>query len=404
MPGNFFTRQIFWLPFFFLILLFIFFLFRRGIRVPDRLVFFLNTLFLVLTLVEVFSFAINRFKYKAEQEKIADLENITDKTERELPDIYIIVLDEYAGIASTKAQAGYDNAEFVSALRNDGFFVADSSLSNYNFTLYSVASVLQMNYVHEANVKSPILPDYSFIYRKLFDTKAFQMAKSLNYEIHSNSWYPTKADKRFEHIVLRKRIRSLISAQTVIEKKWTNNLLNNAGFWDPFGVAEDNLIQYDDYNMELIRHLKLLAQESAENPRFIFTHLMMPHFPYYKNEEAQAFPIDSLKKINRNSVEHYLAYLKYTNRQLLSVVKAIEKSSSRPFSVLLISDHGYRDWQTSSSIKWAYNNFFAWKSSDGKYPKMDLPVSLVNSLRFLFNHEFGAKLDYLNHSSHPVTF
>jgi hypothetical protein len=203
---------------------------------------------------------------------------------------------------------------------------------------------------------------------------------------------------------LRKRIRSLISAQTVIEKKWTNNLLNNAGFWDPFGVAEDNLIQYDDYNMELIRHLKLLAQESAENPRFIFTHLMMPHFPYYKNEEAQAFPIDSLKKINRNSVEHYLAYLKYTNRQLLSVVKAIEKSSSRPFSVLLISDHGYRDWQTSSSIKWAYNNFFAWKSSDGKYPKMDLPVSLVNSLRFLFNHEFGAKLDYLNHSSHPVTF
>jgi hypothetical protein len=404
MPGNFFTRQIFWLPFFFLILLFTFFLFRRGVRVPDRLVFFLNTLFLALTLVEVFSFAINRFKYKAEQEKISDLENITDKTERELPDIYIIVLDEYAGIASTKAQAGFNNATFVSALRYNGFFVADSSLSNYNFTPYSIASLLQMDYLYDASTKVPIEVNYPEVFSRLFDTRTFRVLNKLGYSINTFCWYPTNADREFDNPVLRRRIRSFVNAQTLVERNWTNNLAKNAEHWDFLGVAERNLLQYKGYNHEMINQLKLSVSKKGKLPSFTFLHLMMPHFPFYYNENAWEFPVDSLKKIDRHSKDHYLGYLKFTNQQILSVVKYIDQKSVRPYSLLIVSDHGYRGWKSDGAINLIYNNFFAWKSSDRKYPLIETPVSLVNSMRYILNYELGLSLEYLPQIIQPISY
>lgn len=403
-PGAFISRQIFWFPLFFIVLLYALYLFRKGMRVPDRLLVFLNVLFLTLTVIEVFSYGINRFKNNDGQKDVAEVENIIDQAGKGLPDIYIIVLDEYAGIASTKAQAGYDNAEFVSALRNDGFFVADSSLCNYNFTPYSVASLLQMDYLFDKSAKTPIEVNYPEVFEKLFDTKTFRILKNYGYDVHTFCWYPTKADKEFDNAVLRRRIRSFVNAQNLLERNWTNNLTRNAEFWDFLGVAERNLLQYKVYNREIIDRVKLSKPITEGKPLFTFAHLMMPHFPFYNDENYWEYPIDSLKKIDRYSSDHYLAYLKYTNQEILSLLKSIEQKSVRPYSLLIVSDHGYRGWRSEDANSLVYNNFFAWKSSDRKYPIMENPISLVNSMRFLFNYEFGSSWEYLPQIIQPISY
>ena len=63
------------------------------------------------------------------------------------PDIYLLLADGYPGNSSVKDLLGYDNSGFETQLKNRGFHIVDSSRSNYNFTAFSVASLLSMNYL-----------------------------------------------------------------------------------------------------------------------------------------------------------------------------------------------------------------------------------------------------------------
>lgn len=64
------------------------------------------------------------------------------------PDIYLIVLDAYARSDILQELYDYDNGEFIDNLRQRGFYVADSSRSNYVSTAQSLTSLLNMNYLH----------------------------------------------------------------------------------------------------------------------------------------------------------------------------------------------------------------------------------------------------------------
>ena len=63
------------------------------------------------------------------------------------PDIYYIILDEYAREDDLSTNFSYDNSLFLNNLRKMGFFVADWSQSNYTYTLFSLTSSLNLNYL-----------------------------------------------------------------------------------------------------------------------------------------------------------------------------------------------------------------------------------------------------------------
>ena len=62
-------------------------------------------------------------------------------------DIYLIIADEYAGNQELRHYFGYDNSSFENELTRRGFCMINDSKSNYNFTPFSVASMLNMAFL-----------------------------------------------------------------------------------------------------------------------------------------------------------------------------------------------------------------------------------------------------------------
>ena len=73
---------------------------------------------------------------------------LPDQEQTNLPDIYYIILDEYAGADSLEKNFNFDNIEFISALSKRGFFMPSNSYSNYPYTLLSIPSILNMQYLN----------------------------------------------------------------------------------------------------------------------------------------------------------------------------------------------------------------------------------------------------------------
>lgn len=77
------------------------------------------------------------------------------------PPVYLVLLDSYLGSAGLREYFQYENTGFESLLRQQGFHVVDSTHSNYKYTLYSMASLLNMQYLEEAH---PALINNHFAY------------------------------------------------------------------------------------------------------------------------------------------------------------------------------------------------------------------------------------------------
>ena len=69
------------------------------------------------------------------------------------PDVYYIILDDYANSKSLEKYLDYDNQEFINFLAKHGFDVADQSYSNYPSTLFSLPSIMNMKYVNYLSEK-----------------------------------------------------------------------------------------------------------------------------------------------------------------------------------------------------------------------------------------------------------
>ena len=73
-----------------------------------------------------------------------------------LPDIYYIILDEYARVDTLNEFWGYDNSEFIDYLTSRGFYVASESRSNCHGTILSLPTCLNMKYINDiVNSTSP---------------------------------------------------------------------------------------------------------------------------------------------------------------------------------------------------------------------------------------------------------
>ena len=72
-----------------------------------------------------------------------------------LPDIYYIVLDRYANARTLEEVYDYDNSEFINHLSDEGFYVANDSVSNYDHTDSSLISSLNMDFIQNAMAESP---------------------------------------------------------------------------------------------------------------------------------------------------------------------------------------------------------------------------------------------------------
>ena len=101
------------------------------------------------------------------------------------PDIYVIIADEYAGEKQLRDIFSFDNKFFIQQLQERGFHTIRNSTSNYNFTPYSIASTLDMNYLgNEHSEKQQLL---AHTYDRTRNNTLLRYLLANGYEFHNLS-------------------------------------------------------------------------------------------------------------------------------------------------------------------------------------------------------------------------
>jgi hypothetical protein len=310
-----------------------------------------------------------------------------------LPDIYLIVLDEYAASRITRQLIAFDNRDFQDSLRTLGFRIPMATWSNYSFTAASIASMLDMRHVDAVaepdGGRRSLVPLNNII----AENAAFTLARSRGYRIifvPSSGFEGTRsspaADRTLgpdtplewfaEHATSPLAVE--IAKLSVIGSALTVARVRLGNPWRVLGP---------------FRRLREAVKEPG--PKFVFAHAMMTHQPYQFTSECEWASLDTPVY----GLSGYRAQLECANRQLLDIVDDI-LASGRPSVILLQGDHGTSvlgglilpDPRAASAAQVAerLGAFSAYRLPDGS--ALPDTITPVNLLRLVFNRYLGTAL------------
>lgn len=354
---------------------------------------YLNILLLILIVVDIAVLTSKNLKTGA-----GKTEQMVSCTGSNYPDIYLIIVDEYAGRQQLLELFNYNNNPFLDSLKEKGFFVATNSRSNYDYTTYSVASILDMDYLaltkEEISTGDPI-PGY----RTIFDNNLVSLLKSWNYDFYNYSFFDFKesfTNTANSFIPGREKLVTSSTLFSRLKKEAWIPLLNRIDIdWALKELKYENL----NYNRGVIDGTMYTVKNKSNRPKFVYTHLEMPHFPYYFDKEGRLYDYSELKKDYLQNDSTYLGYLQYTNKELLKFVGNILKQNRNPPIIVLMSDHGWRHYPSTKDPRYRYMNLLSVYLPDKKYEQFSDSITNVNLFRTILNKSFCQKFPLLKDSS-----
>jgi Sulfatase len=401
MPGLFLLRHTYFIPLLLLLLAGSAFLIARS-KPTAKGALFLNTallLFIGMDAAQVGWKAYTRPWQKNSQENSAQL---TDCHGCAKNDIYLIIVDEYAGKKTLQDIFHFTNTPFEDSLRSLGFQVAQNSFSNYKFTPFSMASFFNMNYL-PLKKEDAGEDNFRVVFKYLYHNPLIPFLEKSGYTIYNNSIFPFKG---YPHHIRQSFIpygENIILYHTLHRK-----LLRELGFHLTrfnFYKKEYERIIYEprELNEQLLKETTALAATPSDKPKFVYTHLFLPHYPYFFNSRGQAYPFETLLEGEQKNGEHYTEYLQYSNARILNLIKTIRQQSTRPPVILLLSDHGFRFHKENTAPAYTFYNLNAIYLPSGNYTGFYDSISNVNTIRIFLNNELGQKLPLLKDTSYLLS-
>lgn len=404
-PIVFFSRYSFLLGLALCILFGLFVFFRKSKKPFQRFSIYLNALFLVYILTDL---GIGLWKSILTPDSGLAVYQFESETEYHpcdtcaKPNIYFLLYDEYGNSKSLEEQFGFHN-NLDSILLKKNFIIQTGSQSNYNFTPFSMASVLNMKYLdHVKNPDAVTLKDYTtcnLLIRnneviRLLDREKYEI---VNYSIFDLAGNPSPVDQSFLPLKTK-----LISDRTLFA-----HMNKDIGWllvvkW-PFSLLKKNYFLRHRYNNEKFQELVLQAsRQKTTRPRFIYSHFYLPHVPYFYDRHGNLRDLNVLASENEhNPYKPYLEYLLYANTQITKLVESIQHNDPTAV-ILLLSDHGYRQVDNSNAAHFFRNLnavYLPEQHRKGFYQNM----TSVNFFRVLLNELFHQKLPLLADSTIRLT-
>lgn len=395
-PASFVSRHIFVIPFFFLLLIALAVILKKIKKEPVKVSRFLNTLLLLLILIDSGILLSKSLTKRNSPSSVPAIFKACDSCSK--PDIYFILLDEYAGNTALIDLFSFDNNNFTTELEKRKFHTIPRGFSNYNYTPFSVASILNMNYL-DLQGRERGKKDLTYCYETIRDNQLLQFLKHHKYTFYNYSVFDFEGQPaRTRETFLPAKTR-LITSQTLLSRFDKEIRFNLITRWKSKSNLK-TLTYYNKENNENIYTLtwRLAGKKSAQ-PKFVYTHLMMPHYPYYFDKNGKERPFEQVTEGNQTNKAAYVEYLQHTNKQIISLVDHILKSSERPPIIVLMGDHGFRHFTQPVDTKYHFLNMTAIHLPSANYTGLHDSLSSVNIFRTILNTEFRQQLPYLKDSS-----
>jgi hypothetical protein len=332
--------------------------------------------------VEIANFAL----YKPNSIKLENDFNLgATSTGASHPDIYYIILDHYSSNESLKSY-NHDNQYFTDFLKEQGFYIATNSLSNYNYTSSSLSSSLNGSYLNVPNKTRYSLEDASTLIKLIKESKVPKILAREGYDLNTYGIYE-----------VQQHSGKLMSRPDDKAGK-SNSLLSTVlrAAFQRFDVADQQLIHkvFYNYNINSFKFLDSLAANVSEGrPKFNFMHTLTAHTPFVVDSNGN-FQSDITQTHNK---ENYIREIRYTNKRIMSFIRSLKSNPKYKPVIIIQSDHGshLNDLKETSTILNAY--YFPDHDYSSLYPE----ISPVNSFRIIFNKYFNAQLPILpDHNFH----
>ena len=321
---------------------------------------------------------------------------------KELRDIYYIVLDTYMRGDALKQDMRYDNSEFLQALEELGFYIADCSRSNYGETILSLTSSLNMDYIpklHARLADRGLGPDNLFVLLRL---------NSVRSELETWGYKTVAFQTAFEWADWRDADFYLFAGRTsldlrrfsplevlFIETTAAKVLLDGQYILAITGPDEVNFRfgAHVEHQRNILDRLPTIS--SITDPTFTFAHILIPHSPYVFGPDGQLrtdpgfYSGDHSGPVNEDYLRSgYTGQVAFVNDRILEIVEVII-SDSKPQPIIVIQgDHGLRN-ENRIQILNAY--YFPGEAKKRLYSD----ISPVNTFRILLDEYFGTDLGLL---------
>jgi hypothetical protein len=396
-PGAFFTKYVFVLGAAFALLVLMIITLKRRKQPVTKMVYYLNVLFLLLIAIDVV-FLIGKITAFA-KEKPSLPEGMAVCQDCARPDIYLILADEYIGNTSLKEQFNFDNTAFIQELANRGFHTIPHSSSNYNFTPHSMASTLDMDYLDlKAKIKRD-QPDLALCYQTIQNNKLLRFLQHNGYDFYNYSIFDFKGQPARTLSSFLPLKTKLITGQTFLTRVDRDIRFNLVTRFK--SESELKRITYDvlKRNNKIYDQTLEMASKTETQPRFIFTHLHLPHYPYFFDSNGNERPFEKLVEGNQDDKELYVEYLQYGNKKYLALIDEILKRSKQPPVIILMGDHGFRHFQTEVDPKYFYQNLVSLRLPGNNYAGFTDSLTNVNFFRVFLNNQFRQQLPMLKDST-----
>jgi len=363
------------------------------------------TNFITVPLIVVAAVNIGMF-YIADNENFYDDETIinsfsiisdTESTfsqlvESDLPDVYYIILDGYAGTNALKEFSNFDNQEFITFLNEQGFYVHSQSYSNYPTTPTSMAATLNMQYVNKlADIVGTDLDNMHPTFKLIQENLVIKKFKSKGYTLVSFNTDLVHLDepKKFDFYYCE--------SNTLLDNKVVSGILHLSiiGYF-----IED--IEYQESRDEILCMFSELPEiKNVDEPTFVYAHFNMPHTPYIFSANGE--PVNPARESNLGTyanVNDYINYLKFANMEIQKLVEKLLDTNDPPI-IIIQSDHGSVfgvDWEnpTSDMLRQRMSNFQAFYLPNGDSSLMSEATTPVNIFRVLFNSYFNENYEILS--------
>ena len=314
----------------------------------------------------------------------------------EHPDIYYIILDGYGQADMLNNVYGYDNSAFIKSLEGLGFVVPGASRSNYPYTVLSLNSSLNMQYLDDLSAAVGDSNEW-WLAKDTLDhnlVRAFLEQKGYRTVFIASGFDYTDFRDADEFI---KPYPLMLNNFDSSFLRFTNlSGLGNMGHLIPYP-------SYSTYRQIIRAGFDALPPAASEaGPKFVFAHITAPHPPFVFDQAGNPinpnYPFTLSDKMLEimdipTYKQSYVSELQYINSETIKTITAILANSPTPPVIILQGDHGPGLFLGKSaadtcmverfSILNAY--YLPGKNSD----PVPQTITPVNTFRMIFNDYFS---------------
>ncbi len=318
-------------------------------------------------------------------------------------DVYWFIFDRYGSQTSLDYFAGTHNP-LQDFLRSRGFYVADGAHANYSRTTTSITGTMGMNYFSDiAAAQGPASTNLQPLYAVIQHSPVAEFLLSRGYRfINNGSWFgPTQIIGDADENTYTTNPDAETDFSAILDQTTFNPVLSTLLPHSSPIISKTDQIHI---NSALLQQRVLARMPDEPSPKFVFSHILLPHPPYVFNVDG-SYPTPEEQQ-DRTEADSMNIQLTYTNDFIQQEVDRLLSVPDEQKPIIIIqADEGpytYRYTADKEGFDWTNATPEELESKFGILDAMYLPgtpapgspapyqtITSVNTFRLIFDEFYG---------------